>query len=193
VAAVGCVAAEVALAALETTLPKPRSTVAASVGTSGTQMLDRPNPYAAPGSNTSVDVTAPSSRTVWKIYALALVTLQVVGLVMGPPKMDATRALDYCMSVFGIVGLFGYAYRRRVLTRKFWMLWGIFLPLWDLMMGVWVYPSQQSGPQRETVAAYLVLMVFVIPDYVALLRYGYRSPDIWSQAPGPPQSVQGTN
>ena len=144
-------------------------------------MPDTPNPYSAPRSDLGPGSKPPSRRTVWKIYAYAILALQVVGLYFGLFKIDLTRALDYGATLMGMVGLLGYAYRRPFLRRWFWKSWSILLPLWDTLMGAVVYPSQEPRSEPGLVLGYFVLMLLFVPEYVALVRYAYRSPEIWSK------------
>ena len=143
-------------------------------------MTERPNPYEAPRSDLGPGKAQPSRRTAWRIYAYAILALQGVGLYYGFFKIDLTRALDYSATMIGIVGLFGYAYRRPFLGQWFWKSWSILLPMWDILMGVWIYPSQEPRSEPGLVMAYFVLMLLLVPEYVALVRYAYRSPEVWS-------------
>jgi hypothetical protein len=141
------------------------------------------NPYQAPRSDLGPEAPSPSRRTGWKVYAYFLVALQLSGLYYGLAEMDAIRALDYSVTVVGVVGLFGFAYRRPILERWFWRPWSVAMPLWDIAMGAWVYPSQHPQFARETTTAYFVLMLLFVPEYLALIRYAYFSPEVWSKTP----------
>jgi len=143
--------------------------------------MDR-NPYEAPRAELGSGQAPPSRRTGWKAYAYALAALQLSQLFYGLSGFDAVRALDAAVTLVGIAGLFCFAYRRPVLERWFWRPWGVFNPLWDTVMGAWIYPSQQREPAPGMVLAYFVLMLLFVPMYVALIRYGYFSPEMWSKA-----------
>jgi hypothetical protein len=41
--------------------------------------------------------------------------------------------LDFAVSALGLVGLFGYAYHRKILQARLWAVWAILLPVWGLM------------------------------------------------------------
>jgi hypothetical protein len=89
--------------------------------------------------------------------------------------------LDYLVSAIGLIGLFGFAYRRRIWRRRIWMLWGVLLPVWSIVMGLWVYPRQNgTGVQMM----YFLVLPLAVPQYLALIRYGYRSPELWSDDSG---------
>jgi hypothetical protein len=145
-------------------------------------MPEPPNPYQAPRAALGPEQVPPSRRTGWKVYAYAVVALQLFGLYYGLAEIDAIRALDYSVTVVGVVGLFGFAYRRPILERWFWRPWSLLNPAWDFAMGAWVYPRENPQFARETAMVYFVLMLLFVPEYVALIRYGYFSPELWSKA-----------
>jgi hypothetical protein len=55
------------------------------------------------------------------------------------------------------------------------MLWAVLFPVSNAMIGFWVYPHIGTGGHTE----YLAAMLLFFPQYLAVFRYGYRSPDIW--------------
>ncbi len=52
----------------------------------------------------------------------------------------------------------------------------VLIPLWDVVMGVWIYP-RQSGSGVEI--AYFLAMLLFVPQYLALVRYAYTSRELW--------------
>jgi len=142
-------------------------------------MLEGMNPYTAPRVDTNVAPSSPSRRTGWKIYAYCLVAIQIVGLFYSLPKMNLSRALDDSVTIVGMLGLFGFAYRRPLLRRQVWMLWSAVLPLWDIMMGAWVYPRETVSAVEGVQMVYFIALLIFIPEYLALIRYGYSSRELW--------------
>ena len=135
------------------------------------------DPYAAPRSDSAPDPTSPSLRTGWKVYAVVVAVVQMVGLFFAWPKIGVTEGLDYAVTAVGTIGLFGYAYRRPLMGRQIWMLWGVLFPVWDVVMGAWVYPRKTgTGIQME----YFLAMLLFLPQYIALIRYGYSSRELWN-------------
>jgi hypothetical protein len=150
-------------------------------------MPDHPNPFEPPRSDPNPVAGPPSRRTVWRIYAFSVLGLQLAGLSVELPRLDAIRALDYTATVVGLVGLFAFAFRRKLLGLWFWRPWCVFMPAWDAAMGAWVYPSQEGRFVPEQITAYFILMLLFVPEYVALVRYAYFETDLWpgSATPGP--------
>ena len=106
-----------------------------------------------------------------------MATVQLVGLLFALSKMGISEALDYGVTAVGLMGLFGYAFRRPWLGRRSWMVLSVLIPLWDVAMGVWIYPRQSgTGVELE----YFVAMLLFLPQYLALVRYAYRSAELWN-------------
>jgi hypothetical protein len=142
-------------------------------------MPEPPNPYQAPRAELGPERAPPSPRTAWKAYAYAIVALQLLGLYSGLAEIDGVQALDFAVTGVGVVGLFGFAYRRPILERWFWKPWSVLNPAWDIAMGLWVYPRQEREPVPGAMLAYFLFMLLIVPQYVALVRYGYFSPEVW--------------
>jgi hypothetical protein len=145
-------------------------------------MTEGMNPYEAPRSDIAPVPASPSKRTGWKLYAYSLTLLQIGGLVFTLPKLRVAEGLDYAVTAVGMMGLFGYAYRRPLWSRRIWMLWGALYPVWDLVMAGWVYPEQNGTGARTE---YFVVLLLALPLYLALIRYAYRSRELWFVAAGP--------
>ena len=144
-------------------------------------MTQYSNPYAAPRADIAPAPAYPSRRTGWKVYAFVLTALQVVGLVglFILKKMSVAEVLDCAVAAVGIIGLFGYAYRRPFWGRRVWMFWGVLLPVWGFVMAAWVYPRQNGTGVQTT---HFLVMLLLLPWYWAVIRYGYGSRELWTEA-----------
>ena len=141
-----------------------------------TQKAEAPTPYAAP---TSASTPASSSRRGgWKVYALAIAVLQIIGFFIDLRKSNGAEILDDLVTIIGIVGLLGYAFRRPVGIRRIWRLWAVVFPTSNAVIGLWVYPHTGTGGH----IGYFAAMLSLFPQYLAVFLYGYHSPDIWRGA-----------
>jgi len=142
-------------------------------------MPEDPNPYQAPRSDAEQFPSSGSGRTGWKVYACGVGVIQIVGLFFALPKSGITEGLDYAVTAVGMLGLFGYAFRRRCLRRRIWTFWCVFFPLWDGVMGAWVYPKQTGTDFQK---GYFLAMLLFLPQYLALIRYAFSSGELWTQS-----------
>jgi hypothetical protein len=124
----------------------------------------------------------------WRSYAFLISAVIVAGYAyLMATEFHALLCLDIAVTAVGIVGLFAYAYRRPLLKRRFWALWALVLPSWDLLFNFVLYRQAQHGV--GTLGKALSLIPFV-PEYVALWLYGFKSASLWAGAPpGPPSRV----
>lgn len=138
-------------------------------------MPEGPNPYAAPKSDAGLGPAFSSRRVGWKVYALVIAAVQLVGFVFDLRRISVAEMLDDLVTLVGMVGLIGYAFRHRFAGRRLWMLWAVLFPVSNAIIGVWVYPRGGSGGPIE----YFAAMLLFLPQYLAVMYYAYRSPDIW--------------
>lgn len=132
------------------------------------QSASRSEPYAPLGIG---DPVAKQSRRLgWKVYAFLLAGSFFVGYIyLLVADFQAFVVPDCVMSGIGLVGLFGYAFHRKLLYARLWIICATVLPVWDLASN-FVYEISPTG----TVFAMAVLL----PKYVALWRYSH-STEIW--------------
>ena len=144
-------------------------------------MPGEPNPYEAPRADIGLGTDALPRRTGWKLYAWAVVVIQLVGLGFDLQRITVTAVLDDFVTVVAMLGLLGYAYRRAFWGQQIWMLWAVLFPMSNAAIGMWVYPQQNGTGAR---IGYFVAMLLLSPQYWAVIRYAYRSPEVWYKAAG---------
>lgn len=119
----------------------------------------------------------------WKIYLWLMVVLLVV--VVGfdvydknPPS--AIDILDYLTWIFSLVGVFGFAYNRAILSQDLWRVWLPVVIAWDVWIAAREYYSEPIDLDLVTlVILSIIIGALALPEYVALFFYGYRSQQIW--------------
>jgi hypothetical protein len=120
----------------------------------------------------------------WKAFAVGAV-LWLAGTIAlyveDPSVVSPASVADLLVSLFFLVPLLGYAFRRRFLSRKLWKTTVPFAPLWDVVYPTLLLPDRPpvASPTIVTFVAVL-FVVMAIVKYVALLRYAYLSSDLWT-------------
>ena len=106
----------------------------------------------------------------WKIYFLYI---GVVFLLLTFPFQAETVSewLDLALMVPSLVGLFGYAFKRRILFPQIWKLYFILLLFWDFYYHFVIVLPQESNWD----ASALIFIVTLLPLYIALFNYGFLS------------------
>ena len=124
-------------------------------------------------------MTSPlgENRHAWKIYCLAVaVVLVIVYAVVLTAAFRPLHLVDIALTFASFAGLYGYAFRQRVLWVSVWRVQCFLFPGWEIVMNF--YFSRSTAGISGSIAV-SVLMLFFVPEYLALWRYGYRSPEIW--------------
>lgn len=134
----------------------------------------------------------------WKIYfsiLLFLYAIYVAAVIWFSEEMELgiVDYIDFIFAMFALVGVFGFAFKKVVLGESVWKVYLPFLILWDIsysaLQDEWVV-----GEELMYVIMALGLMALIlIPQYVAIFRYGFRSKQLWapynqSLKPGTPES-----
>jgi hypothetical protein len=130
-------------------------------------------------------------RRFWQIYLgayAALLAMAGYWLVHSPDlfvQASWDQKLAYLTAPVGALGLFGYAYRRRLLWRWWWivvfavalanqLLYGLYQ-----MAGDWDVARQYYAASPTLALATLGVWIFLLPYFAGLYLYAFRSV-VWS-------------
>jgi hypothetical protein len=113
-----------------------------------------------------------------------------ISAMVGFAWMRAADWIDLLVGVVGAAGLCAYAFSKRLGRERFWRVFAIAQPCWDLVFLLGLTPLGLAGEvpdsEPETSAEYAVTLVFSLallaPVWLALFRYGYRSPALWQRS-----------
>jgi len=127
----------------------------------------------------------------WRIYAWAyLAALGVAHWSIIRAGATAVDLLDLPLSLCAAAGVLGFAHQWRLGSQLFWR--GFLIPFvaWELtynvVLGAWLGIAQHESLVRPmsthplaTVVVAGLVAALVVPSYVAVFRYGYRSAQLW--------------
>lgn len=113
----------------------------------------------------------------WKIYSWILVgCLAIAYYDIFSEAAKIQDILDIPISLVALVGLFGYAYKKKIGKKQFWQFWLLLLIAWDILYNFFLkrYPDISSS---------LVAVGFLIfiPEYIALYKYSFTQRFQWNQ------------
>lgn len=121
-----------------------------------------------------------TNRKGWKLYAVALGLL--LCLMYSTVMLSQFRPIylvDLPITFVAYLGLVGYAFRRRIASRPLWKGVCVVFIAWEFLFNFFLSPESL---ERVGIAEVVLWMaVLLVPEYVALWRYGYRSDDLWNQ------------
>lgn len=142
----------------------------------------------------------------WKIYiwVFTLIMVLAIGLSMAeslgiilpeegdPREIDVWTWWDWMsLPILGvsIAGLFGYAYQKAIGGKSFWENFFIFLIIFDTIdifreYNAGLYDTEEMWQPVITLS---LLTAIILPHYIALYFYGFKSEKLWNSQPTPPQ------
>ena len=113
---------------------------------------------------------------------LVFYAIYVAAVIWFPEEMEleAVDYIDFVFAAFSLVGVFGFAFKKTVLSQSTWKVYLPFIILWDISYSAlrdeWVGGEELI---YETMALGLMALI-LIPQYVAIFRYGFRSKQLWA-------------
>lgn len=123
------------------------------------------------------------ARTGWVVYA-ALLTFGVLAgearNVSVAREVSALTLANWVLSATLLTGLWGYALQRPIGGRAYWRA-----AFWLVLFAnaVMLVPLLLLGGQVLLFTGALTLLI--VPAYVAVYRYAYRSPALWGEPASP--------
>lgn len=123
----------------------------------------------------------------WKIYFCSLTLLLAALYVLSftyflpnaSPSMKIAHYLDLPISVIALVGLYGYAFRKRIVHPNFWKVWLVVIVLWDMFYNLVL--SGWTHLELPDMAVFFLAYGILLPEYFALYMYGFRSEELWQK------------
>jgi len=115
-------------------------------------------------------------KAAWKIYLwLAVITYAGITVYTGL-RASPSLWVEVAVTLVAFIGLYGYAYSRRIGKALFWKAWLFVLICWDLVSAL-VYVKMMS------ILMLVPFLWFFVPLCMALYTYGFRSPLLWEVKP----------
>ena len=122
------------------------------------------------------------NRIGWKSYFVLLSLLYVgtlASILADSSPSSLFHYVDSFISGVALAGVFGYAFRKKLLHERFWCVLLPIFVVWDIWFNKNAYP--EGFPSLTHQIVYVMLWIFIFLEYFALYLYGYRSKDIWTR------------
>lgn len=89
-------------------------------------------------------------------------------------KLHIVDWLNLLLMIIGLVGVLGYAYKRRIASKGFWLVFAIASLIYQLAYSFVLDQKYGASPATST-ADGLVTFIPLIPMFIVLFLYVYRS------------------
>jgi len=119
---------------------------------------------------------------LWKIYAwfLAIVLAAAYGAIIWE-GLEVRDAIDIPISLIAVIGVFGYAYKRRIVSEDLWRVWFFVIIGWDIFNSLVLedFTEFDEFTAIEISIGIIFVLILIIPEYIALFLYGFKSETLW--------------
>jgi hypothetical protein len=146
------------------------------------------NLYAPPESVIE-DKKSNKPNILWKLYfwlILVLEILDIISEILAPTKPGYDFILDILIYPITIVGIFGFVYQKKILFKRFWLVWLPILFSYDIYgISTFIkdifYESKVSLPPIFIMISVTIIIVLLFFQYMALLTYALKSKHLWNR------------
>jgi len=149
------------------------------------------NPYQAPKADLGDDIPQPKSKKGWKIFFWVMATLQMLLMVSSfiDPIEDKTTLenfIDFVIYPVTILGIFGFAYSKSLITSGFWKSWILIALITDAYSLFNVFGTDLLDQVGFELYSYVgtilaILVPVMVLQYFCLYNYAFNSPEIWKK------------
>lgn len=140
------------------------------------------DPYRTPQSD--VEVSQPVSKTKWKVFFWIILLLEIISIVLmivDPEESTLELVAELIIYPIIIVGIFGFAYGRRIFSSQLWVSMipiGLSYDVFSFFKLDWTLESTEEIYFTVGLMAVIILPLMFI-QYLALYKYSFKSPEIW--------------
>lgn len=150
------------------------------------------NPYQPPKADLGNDIIKPKSKKGWKIFFWVMMSLQLMLMVstfIDPieDKIPIDHFIDFVIYPITILGIFGFAYNKRLITSGFWKNWIVIAIITDIYSISAIFKTD-IGSASSGIELYLyvgTILAILVPimalQYYCLYSYAFKSTQIWSK------------
>ena len=150
------------------------------------------NPYQPPKADLGKDIIKPKSKKGWKIFFWVMMSLQLMLMVSTfiDPIEDKTTLdhfIDFVIYPITILGIFGFAYNKSLITSGFWKNWIAIAIITDIYSMFAIFETDIGSSSGVELYLYVgtilaILVPVMVLQYFCLYNYAFKSPEIWNKS-----------
>ncbi len=143
------------------------------------------DPYKTPQSD--VEVNQLVSKTRWKVFFWIIVLLElasIVFMIIDPEETFLDIIIELAIYSIVILGIFGFAFDRRIFSKRLWISIIPIVFSYDIFSFIkldWTFGSPEEMYFTVGFVAVVAIPLLYF-QYLALYKYGFKSPEIWQKS-----------
>lgn len=107
----------------------------------------------------------------WKIYAWFYLILFSIGYVFLFAKHPLFTFFDIAFSFLAFIGLFLFAFKKKILNVLFWKIYVLTHYLWDSVANLYIAPKLFNSPiDLNTYISFLLILI----EWIGLYLYAFK-------------------
>ncbi len=125
---------------------------------------------------------------LWKIYFWFIVILISMSFfdtfMLGMSYVDF---FDLAFTIISCIGFFGFIYKKTFFSKAFWKKWLFIIIIWDIIYNTLLQDYSELISEFSDLSTIEILVsmaigiMIIIPYYVAIYLYGYKSFELWNE------------
>jgi len=114
-------------------------------------------------------------KLFFKIYLILIITFHSLMEFINNDPLETIDYFDYPLVLIALLGVFGYAFGKKILFTKFWQMYLFLIILWDIYRNFYGF---EYSSIRSSFDLLLILSFYILiyaPMYVAIYLYGHEN------------------
>ena len=113
-------------------------------------------------------------KLFFKIYLLFIVSFHLLMEFKDHEPFETIDYFDYPLVFIALLGVFGYAFNKKISFPKFWQIYLFFIILWDLYRNFYGFEYNSIKSSFELSLMLLFYFSIYTPTYIAIFLYGHQ-------------------
>ncbi|MGE7603645.1 hypothetical protein ACQKL5_14320 [Peribacillus sp. NPDC097675] len=115
---------------------------------------------------------------LWKIYFWIIVGIEVASMFVETVHGPVIEITDTIISVISTIGLFGYVYKKQLLTKLFWKVVFIITVIEEFSYIMWDVLNDPELGLGGLIFVTTFTLTIIYPFFLGLYRYGFRKQNV---------------
>ncbi len=144
------------------------------------------NPYEVPQAELEGEILSVRKKTGWKVFFWFYLFFEMLGMI-GVFFVENDGIFDivaeFVVYTFVLVGLFAFAYSKKVATPVLWRVVMLILFIWDCYIfgGAFMEGAYTGLNIYITMVILISVAIVAFFQYFALYLYAFQSKEIWNK------------
>ena len=114
-------------------------------------------------------------KLFFKIYLALIISFHLLMEFKDHEPFETIDYFDYPLVFIALLGVFGYAFGKKILFAKFWQIYLFLIILWDLYRNFYDFDYSSMRSSFELLLMLSLYVLIYTPVYIAIYLYGHEN------------------